>query len=620
MLASSSQLSSRYFPFSNFPTEENVDIEFPLFPYNAEEDLGFNPRYNGHNGDKQENSPENNSSLEDEFEELYFFTIIFDIVRIFDMEESSNCNINGNISSSTHLSLGTCLHYWNSHSNCRVRSMIREVLFVDCCMSDLLESHLKIYLDYYFQMFNLIGMGDDIKTDDKVDDHIIHTIFGTQDEDDHKSTTSGSISNIVSKNISLTFSQRILYILNKFIQITSISSKKDLGIIILDEFSWIVRRVFNSLIHNYNCKNKINRKMTISQIPNILMWVKDNFEEHLQFFPFLKDILCSHDFSDFYEINVGENIRNSQVSQTHKNFCKSTYMNPEYNQLFLDPIIAIKNSDDFTIKYSLTSWTPSLFCFSEEMRDQIMVQLIIRGDLKLFQYANDYNIFNWDNQYAFMQAAYYGKLNILEWMYRKYPYLLSNEQLCTNAALNGHFEMLKWLHDHHCPWNEDTCSFAALNNHLEILIWARQHQCPWNGLTCAFAAEHGHLRIIEWARSNGCPWDERTTLRAAFSKQYKILRWVVYNGCPLDNSICVIAAEYGNLNLLKWVRFHGCPWSKDVCAFAALNGHLDVLIWAHSNGCPWDSRVKEYASLNQHTNILEFLTNNGLINMNKYVI
>ena len=46
-----------------------------------------------------------------------------------------------------------------------------------------------------------------------------------------------------------------------------------------------------------------------------------------------------------------------------------------------------------------------------------------------------------------------------------------NESTCSGAAKNGaaHFEMLKWAHDHGCPWDEDTFSLTVKNGHFEIL-------------------------------------------------------------------------------------------------------------------------------------------------------
>ena len=44
---------------------------------------------------------------------------------------------------------------------------------------------------------------------------------------------------------------------------------------------------------------------------------------------------------------------------------------------------------------------------------------------------------------------------------------------------------------------------------------ARENGCPWDEYTCSNAAFNGHLDILKWARENGCPWDENTCCNAA---------------------------------------------------------------------------------------------------------
>ena len=81
-----------------------------------------------------------------------------------------------------------------------------------------------------------------------------------------------------------------------------------------------------------------------------------------------------------------------------------------------------------------------------------------------------------------------------------------------------------------------------------MLRWAHEHGCPWDASTCLHAAAGGHLYVLQWARENGCPWDSRTC-----------------------------AAIGGHLDVLKWVREHHCPWTESTCSAAVERGHLDVL-------------------------------------------
>jgi len=62
--------------------------------------------------------------------------------------------------------------------------------------------------------------------------------------------------------------------------------------------------------------------------------------------------------------------------------------------------------------------------------------------------------------------------------------------------------MFKWARENGCPWDKNTCSNAALNGHFEILKWARKNGCPWDENTCTYAALNGHLEIFKWACEN----------------------------------------------------------------------------------------------------------------------
>ena len=69
--------------------------------------------------------------------------------------------------------------------------------------------------------------------------------------------------------------------------------------------------------------------------------------------------------------------------------------------------------------------------------------------------------------------------------------------------------MVRYAHEHGCPWDWRTCSFAASRGHLEVLRYAHEHGCPWDSSTCSSAAEGGHLEVLRYAHERGCPWDWR---------------------------------------------------------------------------------------------------------------
>jgi len=75
--------------------------------------------------------------------------------------------------------------------------------------------------------------------------------------------------------------------------------------------------------------------------------------------------------------------------------------------------------------------------------------------------------------------------------------------VCLSAALNGHFEILKWAREQGCEWNSNVCYNAAYYGHIEILKWAREQGCEWNKNLCyELAKDHGYTEITKWIEEN----------------------------------------------------------------------------------------------------------------------
>ena len=99
------------------------------------------------------------------------------------------------------------------------------------------------------------------------------------------------------------------------------------------------------------------------------------------------------------------------------------------------------------------------------------------------------------------------------------------------AAGGGHLGLLRYAHEHNCPWDERTCSEAAAGGHLNCLQYAHEHNCPWGKCTCSEAAAGGHLNCLQYAHEHGCPWDEYTCSNAAVCGHLDCLRYAHERGC-----------------------------------------------------------------------------------------
>jgi hypothetical protein len=65
--------------------------------------------------------------------------------------------------------------------------------------------------------------------------------------------------------------------------------------------------------------------------------------------------------------------------------------------------------------------------------------------------------------------------------------------------------VVRYAHEHGCPWDRYTCYGAAEGGYLEVLRYAHEHGCPWDWLTCHRAAGEGHLEVLRYAHEHGCP-------------------------------------------------------------------------------------------------------------------
>ena len=152
---------------------------------------------------------------------------------------------------------------------------------------------------------------------------------------------------------------------------------------------------------------------------------------------------------------------------------------------------------------------------------------------------------------------------------------------------HGHIDCIVWAReDHDIPWTAKTSEMAALNGHIDCLKYLHNNGCPWDNLTCRYASLQGHLECLKYAHSNGCPWNEETCNGAALHGHIECLEYAHNNGCPWMVTTCSYAALSGHLDCLKYAHLNGCPWDKKTCAHAALYGRFECLEYAQSNGCP----------------------------------
>ena len=92
--------------------------------------------------------------------------------------------------------------------------------------------------------------------------------------------------------------------------------------------------------------------------------------------------------------------------------------------------------------------------------------------------------------------------------------------------------------------------------------WARENGSPWNEEACTTAVRNQHFEVLKWLKENGCPLNSIACYSAALrNKSVDILDWLLENGYSL-NSDLFLAAISGSVESLQWLKEKGCPWDS----------------------------------------------------------
>lgn len=192
---------------------------------------------------------------------------------------------------------------------------------------------------------------------------------------------------------------------------------------------------------------------------------------------------------------------------------------------------------------------------------------------------------DYTNSHILNCAAEGGHLEIVKWLHTK-GYSFS-DSIFASAAAGGNIELAKYIYDSYLeninnikngynPLNTRATANAALNGHFEMLKWLRSINCPWTRVTCIYAADKGHLEILIWLKDQ---------LDSSNEEKYYLLPIVIYR-----------AAANGHLKILKWLKDIGATiddfgndgsWRNHASISAVSNGHFEIVEWLRENNLLW---------------------------------
>ena len=174
-------------------------------------------------------------------------------------------------------------------------------------------------------------------------------------------------------------------------------------------------------------------------------------------------------------------------------------------------------------------------------------------------------------------------------------YLKDETNFCLEVALTNKLELLKWIREEKkCEWDWRTINEAAHKGNLEMVKYCVANKCPVYERACGCAALEGHLEILKYLHEEvKAPWDFRTADWAAENGHLHILEYLVERKYDqFDVSACTRAAMNGHLDCLKYLRETAkAPWDDWSVYFAHKNNHPECVQYLLDNNCPLPSRL-----------------------------
>jgi hypothetical protein len=161
---------------------------------------------------------------------------------------------------------------------------------------------------------------------------------------------------------------------------------------------------------------------------------------------------------------------------------------------------------------------------------------------------------------------------------------------CWQVAETNKLELLKWAREEKkCEWDENTINAAAEQVNLEMVKYCVANECPVDTSACAYAALKGHLEMLKYLHEEGkAPWDWYTAAWAAKNGHLHILEYLVERKYDeYDTLACERAAKSGHLDCLKYLHETAkAPWDSWAIREAHKKNKTECVQYLLDNNCP----------------------------------
>jgi hypothetical protein len=153
-------------------------------------------------------------------------------------------------------------------------------------------------------------------------------------------------------------------------------------------------------------------------------------------------------------------------------------------------------------------------------------------------------------------------------------------QLCDGAAYCNKLSLLRWLHNHSCPWDTwELLNAASAGGSVAMLEWIATVTPPWSADLKQFvlnvAARFSRLTVAQWLRAAGADWPTAFFVECGHDDDRQKICW--------------------SIPAVQWALACGSGWLDWKCEDYAADQYglvnlqqqaAELLEWAHVNGCP----------------------------------
>ena len=174
-------------------------------------------------------------------------------------------------------------------------------------------------------------------------------------------------------------------------------------------------------------------------------------------------------------------------------------------------------------------------------------------------------------------TAYWGKLSCLQWLDTVIVDKIANFNGVIHSAIqSGNLDLVKWLYKlGQNPSKNAAMKNAAKTGNLALVQWLYEMGCLLDNRSWCAAIDEGHFHILEWLHEKHCPWD--TFIPYNRGKDLNIVEWLWNRGYNYNIKSLIGYPDPDFLHILEWYLDHGLKWENDFTEFVIEERGRDIL-------------------------------------------